>query len=730
MSESVIGALRVNLGINTAVFREGLADATSALKKTGQPLQSIGKTMSLAVSAPLIGFGTVALRTAGDFEAAMNQVGAVSGATGAQLEELREVAKQLGATTQFSASEAADAMKFLSMAGFDANQTAEALPGTLDLAAAAATSLGDAADIVSNVLSGYGKEVGELAHVNDVLVKTFTSTNTDLRQLGEAMKYAAPIASAAGVDFEEAAAAIGMMGNAGIQGSEAGTALRGAMSRLLNPTDAVAGALEEVGVTVTDAEGRLKPFTEIVAALEPYADDAARMLRIFGQEAGPAMTALISQGSDSLRSLTAELENSGGTAERIANAQMQGFNGAMKEMASAFEAVQIAFAETGFLDTLAEAMRGLAEGMRTGIEAFKGLSPEMQNFLKITAVGLAAGGPVLIGLGLLATALGAISLPAVAVGTGIAAVTAALVAFWPEIKAGAAIIGDFAADLVETIEAIPETFRQMKDDVLRHVREMVDGIAEWFGNSQLGRAVSTVTDAFSSVTGAARQMWSDVVGNSWVPDMVLGVESWMGRLAASMPDMATTATAQVSSAFEGVASIVGDTMRSAADSVARGTFKMKDLLRGLAVDLARSGLNALAGAAGGALSSALRTAFSSTAAPAGWTAATASSFTLPQLANGTPFARGGPTIVGERGIELVDMPRGARVHTNAETRRMLGGGDGKLQVEVVMGAGLEGRVSEIAEGVSVRVVNQSTQGPQFAARVAAANRTATNSRMR
>lgn len=209
---AVIGALRVNLGLDTAAFQDGLSSATKSLQKTGRQMQRTGKAMTKAITVPVAGFGALIAKTAGDFEASMNQVGAVSGATGNQLDELRKTARDLGATTQFSASEAADAMKFLSMAGFDANQTIEALPGTLQLAAAASLDLGDAADIVSNILSGYGIQVEELSRVNDVLVKTFTSANTDLRQLGEAMKYAGPVASAAGVQFEEAAAAIGLMG--------------------------------------------------------------------------------------------------------------------------------------------------------------------------------------------------------------------------------------------------------------------------------------------------------------------------------------------------------------------------------------------------------------------------------------------------------------------------------------------------------------------------------------
>ena len=301
----------------------------------------------------------------------MNRVKAVSGAVGDQFEALRDQAKELGATTQFSATQAADAMGFLAQAGFEADEILGAMPSTLQLAAAANVDLATSADIASNVLSGYGLEVEQLGHANDVLVKAMTSTNTDLLQLGEAMKYAGPIASAAGISFEEAAAAIGLMGNAGIQGSMAGTSLRGAISRILSPTKEMADAMNAAGLSFTDSAGRLKPLDQIIQALEPHGNDAGLMMELFGQRAGPAMAALVSQGSNALTNLQSELVNSGGTAARIAGVQMEGFNGAMKSLKSAFEALQIAVGESGLLDFAAFLVVGLANLTR-GIVDFVG----------------------------------------------------------------------------------------------------------------------------------------------------------------------------------------------------------------------------------------------------------------------------------------------------------------------------------------------------------------------
>lgn len=361
-----VGELFATLTLRDGDFANRLTRARGQLDSAGQAATATGSAMTTGLSLPLAGIGGAALKLGGDFEASMNRVAAVSGASGAEMQKLENLAKEMGSTTQYSASEAAEALGFLSMAGFDASQSAEALPGVLNLAAAGATDLGSAADIASNILSGYGMEVSELGSVNDALSKTFTSTNTDLNMLGESFKYVGPVASSAGLEFNEVSAAIGMMGNAGIQGSEAGTALRGAIAALINPTGETADTLKKLGVSVTDSNGKLKPLVEIIGDLEKSGASTADMMKIFGVEAGPAMQALVSQGSGELKKLAGEIENSGGTAERIAETQMQGFNGKMNELKSALEGLAIAIAQSGLLEfatSLAERLAGLVSRM-------------------------------------------------------------------------------------------------------------------------------------------------------------------------------------------------------------------------------------------------------------------------------------------------------------------------------------------------------------------------------
>src|SRR5690625_2937961 len=395
MAQATIGALRVFLGLDSAQFSDGLKNARGQLKNVGKSMQRVGRNMSAYVTAPIAGFGALTLKAAGDFEQAMRQVKAVSSATGEEFEALREQAKELGATTQFSASEAAEAMNFLAMAGMDANDILAAMPDTLQLAAAAQLDMGSAADIVTNIMAGYGMEIDELTHATDVLVQAFTNANTDLPQLAEAMKYAGPVASAAGVNFEDAAAAIALMGNAGIQGSMAGTSLRGAITRMLNPTSKVAGIMEAAGLSFTDAEGRLKPLDEIITDLTPHADDAGMFMEIFGQRAGPAMAALVSQGSEALTDLTSALHDSGGRAQDVADVQMEGLTGAMRLFKSAGEALLISIAESGLLDAATSFLKLLAGWIQNLSE----LNPWVLKIATVLGGLLASLGPVIWAIG-------------------------------------------------------------------------------------------------------------------------------------------------------------------------------------------------------------------------------------------------------------------------------------------------------------------------------------------
>lgn len=374
----------------------------ASFRRAGAEMSNVGEQMSMFVSLPLAAAGGLTVRAAGNFEQMMYRVQAATEATGPVFDQLRRQAIDLGATTSYSATEAASGMQILATAGFNAAQIMDALPNVLNMAAAGAVDLATAADISSNILNGFGFQAKDLGRVNDVLARTFMSTATNLTDLGNSFKYVGPIAKSAGLSFEEVSAAIGLMGNAGIKGEMAGTALRGAMARLMSPTKEVQSTLTKLGVTVTDSAGRLLPLVDTMRRLETSGATTADMMKIFGQEAGPGMMALLSQGSTALAGLTTQLQNSGGTADKVAKTQLQGLNASLEGLSGAVESLMIAIGYAGLLDALTRAAKKATEL----VGALAKLSPTLLNIVAVMGAVLAATGPVLLVVGKITEAIG------------------------------------------------------------------------------------------------------------------------------------------------------------------------------------------------------------------------------------------------------------------------------------------------------------------------------------
>jgi TP901 family phage tail tape measure protein len=476
-------------------------------KKVGEAAQTVGKTLSVALTAPIVAFGALAVRTAGDFEAAMNKVRGITQATGADFQRLEQLAKDLGATTQFSASQAADAMGFLAMAGFSVDDIMSALPGTLELAAAGNLDLARAADIASNVLSGFGLEAAEIARVNDVLALASISANTNVEQLGNAFKFVAPVAAALGVSVEEAAAAIGIMSDAGIQGEMAGTALRNILGELAKESD-------ELGINVYDLNGQMLPLADIIQQLEVRGLNTAEAMGEFGQRAGPALQALLSRGSGALRDLTANLEDAGGTASRLATTNMEGFNGAVLNLRSAIEGLQIAIAQSGLLAFF----QGLVERFTAGIRFLTTLNPQLLQLITIFAGIAAAIGPVLFTIGTLILQVPKLT-------AAIAVLRGALAALFVGPQAVIVLA-------VLAVVALAEAYRRNFGGIQDKTEEVLTRVREAFANlaTSVGEVVTRIVAAWARLTNTLGDRWgrvSDYLGTAFataVNGILRGVE--------------------------------------------------------------------------------------------------------------------------------------------------------------------------------------------------------------
>lgn len=362
--------------IETDLDSSGIEKGLSKLGSVTSKGLKAATTAITGATAALGGVAAAAIKVGSDFEAQMSRVKAISGATGQEFEQLKNQAIQLGADTAFSSSQAAEGMENLAAAGFTTSEIMDAMPGLLDMAAASGEDLANSSDIAASTLRGFGLEADQASHVADVLAENANRTNAAVADTGEAMKYIAPLARAAGISFEETAAAIGIMSNAGIKGSQAGTTLRGALSRLSKPTDNMIGAMEELGVSFYDSDGKMKSLTEQIgmmrSALDGMTDEQKNnyLVTLYGQEALSGMLALINEGEGSLSALTESYVNCDGAAQKAAETMQDNLQGAIEQLGGSAESLGIVFQESVAGD-LKEAAKTATESINSITEAFQ-----------------------------------------------------------------------------------------------------------------------------------------------------------------------------------------------------------------------------------------------------------------------------------------------------------------------------------------------------------------------
>jgi TP901 family phage tail tape measure protein len=368
-----INAELKKIGVNSGVAGAGLDRAGRKAKRfTG--LMGDARTMVLGVVAAL---GALAARAAVGvfigFQTEMNNVRAITNATEEEFQALTATAKLMGETTQFTARQSAAAMTFLARTGLDVLQVIEALPATMNLAAAAATDLATAADIATNVMKAMGLEVGELEGVVDILAKTTNSSNLSLIQLAEGLKLVAPVAANANIRLTELAALLGKLGDAGIQGSLAGVALRRSIINLITGTGAAGPAIERLGLRVRDSAGEFVGLIGILEQLETRVVTDTDLVDLFGVRAIAAIQVLRNTGVAGIRAFTAALDEAAGTAERMRKQQMEGLVGASKRLKSSFEATQIFLGQSmePTLIFVAEALTFLTARVRDTVAGFQ-----------------------------------------------------------------------------------------------------------------------------------------------------------------------------------------------------------------------------------------------------------------------------------------------------------------------------------------------------------------------
>ncbi|WP_284888734.1 phage tail tape measure protein [Enterococcus lactis] len=375
-------------------------NSNSMTTAVGKVMQGTGAAMTKYITTPLIGVGVAAAKVGGDFEAQMSRVKAISGATGDTFEQMKQQAIDLGAKTAFSAKESAAGMENLASAGFSAQEIMKAMPGLLDLAAVSGGDVALASENTATALRGFGLEASEAGHVADVFARAAADTNAEVGDMGEALKYVAPVANSMGISLEETAAAIGIMSDAGIKGSQAGTTLRGALSRLARPTKAMQDTMDNLGVSFYDADGKMKPLKTQVELLKKAFEGLTpeqqqnALVTLYGQESLSGMMALIDKGPDSLGKLTKSLKDSDGAADDMARTMQDNMNSSIEQMFGAFESAAIVIQKI-----LAPSIRKVADAISGLVEKFVSAPESTQKLVVAIGLIVAAIGPLIFMIG-------------------------------------------------------------------------------------------------------------------------------------------------------------------------------------------------------------------------------------------------------------------------------------------------------------------------------------------
>lgn len=411
------------LDLDTSKFKKGFKSALDDLqtfsdKSTkagdkftalGSAMTTVGSSLTKYVTTPLVGIGTAAFAVGNKFESQMSRVGAIAEEVGVTIEELEQQAMDLGATTSFSASEAALGMEQLASAGFTTNEIYAAMPGLLDLAASSGADLATASEIAASTLRGFGLEADKATHVADVFAEAAARTNAQTEDMGEAMKYIAPVANAMGIRLEETAAAIGILSDAGIKGSQAGTSLRGALSRLAKPTKDATAAMEKYGMSFYDTRGNMLSLAGIVGQLEQGMAGLTQeqrnqaLITIFGQEALSGILTLMERGSGNLEDLATEFENVSGSAQEMAEIMMDNTAGAIEELGGALETAAI-----NIQQILAPMVTNVVQWITDLINVFNQMDDGTQTMIVTILSLVAAFGPFLLILGKIVSSFGGI----------------------------------------------------------------------------------------------------------------------------------------------------------------------------------------------------------------------------------------------------------------------------------------------------------------------------------
>lgn len=385
-----------------------IATKGEKLKDIGGKVEGVGKAV-MPASAATAAIGVAAVKTAADFDSGMSKVSAVSGATGDDLEALRAKAREMGEKTKFSASEAADAMNYMAMAGWKTDDMLNGIDGVMNLAAASGEDLATTSDIVTDALTAFGLKASDSGHFADILAAASSNANTNVSMMGETFKYAAPVAGALGFSAEDTAEAIGLMANAGIKSTQAGTSLRSIMDAMTGPIDLVGKNLGEVTIQTTNADGTMRSLSDILSdcrgafAQMTESEQANAAESLVGKNAMSGFLALMNAAPEDVDKLSGAIANCDGTSEKMATTMQDNLAGQLTILKSQLEELAISFGEM-----MMPVIRNIVSAVQDFVDKLNSLPEPVKEIILKVGLFVAAAGPVLIMIGKISQGIGSV----------------------------------------------------------------------------------------------------------------------------------------------------------------------------------------------------------------------------------------------------------------------------------------------------------------------------------
>ena len=648
------------------------------IQKVGKNISAVGGSLTKTLTMPIVGAAGASVKLASDFEAGMSKVQSISGATADELGKLADKAKEMGAKTKFSASEATEAYQYMAMAGWKAGEMAEGIEGIMYLAGATGQDLASTSDIVTDALTAFGKTAKDTTNFVDVMAATAANANTDVGMLGESFKYVAPVAGAMNYSIEDTSLALGLMANAGVKASSAGTSLRSWITRMASPTKQSAEAMEALGLSLTDDKGNMKDLATVMnetkgAFAKLTEEQKAQYASMLAGKTGMSgLLAIVNSADGDFAKLTDAIGGSAGACENMYNVANDNLQGQLTILKSTVEGIGISFGEqlTPYIKQGTEWLQKLAE-------RFNALDDGTKKTITKVALLVAAIGPGLLIFGKMTTGVGRVVSMFGKLGGAIAKAGGII----PLITSPAGIVIMVLGAIVVATILVIKNWDKIKATAQK-VFGYVKGVAGDMGLSfdSFKEKIAPVGEKFAGVGEKAKELW-DVVSPVFekigavaftVFQVVLGaaIGGAIGYLG-NLLDVAVTVGGGLATMLGGLIDFITGVFTGNWGKAWGG---VKDIFKGAfdaLVGIAKAPINGVISLINGAIAgiNKLGITIPDWVPGLGGNTFSINIPKIPTLAVGTKFWRGGLAQISERGGEIYDLPRGTRVYPHDQSVR-------------------------------------------------------------